>query len=129
MSNKPNIDTLLASLSDLTKKMDALAEDNARYKSELNAAKLRRNNPSKVYETTGSKSAFWGTGIADEDIKKGTEISVTLFDSAPSRTGKQAFGFKIRKHVPQDPDAHKREGYAAGAVTGDHEGLEAPNAS
>jgi len=107
---KPNIDTCLLAIVALTEKIDSLAENQAKINTQVN----QRRNPSRVYETNGKNSAFWGTGIAEEDIKKGTEISVTLFDAAPSRTGKQAYGFKVRKHTPQ-------EGHTAGAVTSDNE--------
>ena len=76
-----------------------LIEDQAQKLTAANQLSLQRKNPSRVYQTSGKNSLYWGTGIATEAIKKGDDISLTLFDAPDSRTGKKAFGFKVRNHI------------------------------
>ena len=77
-----------------------LIEDQAQKITAANQLSLQRKNPSRVYQTNGKNSLYWGTGIATENIKKDQEISLTLFDAPNSRTGKKAYGFKVRIHTP-----------------------------
>jgi len=121
---KPNIETCIQAIAtlantvnDVVSKVDDLAENQAKINTQANQ-RTRQYTDDRIFETPDGR--WWGTIIATQDFKKGSEISVNLEDAPNSKPkpnfpeGKKAYKVSLKKHV-------RKEDSSPNAVTSDSE--------